>query len=767
MKLSHLLFFTALFFGASLSSQNTENTFWSSTNESSIRLAGERQITPQKYRTFSLTGSTLKEKLFHAPHEKNVSVYKSDCIIFLPVPNGSFQRFRVVESPIVAEESVAAFPDMKTFSVKGIDDEDAIGRLDWNEFGFHGMISSIKGDFFIDPFCVNNVKDYQSYYTADFVKPISQRITEGDMYQPEGQRKPEANPEQTSGAKIAASACVGADLRTYRIAVACTGEYAKAATSMTAPTVAQVYARIVTSVNRVNLVYQKEVSVRLLLIATETVVVFTDPATDPFTGNNNSGTLLGESQSVITSNIGSANFDIGHTFSTGGGGLASLGVVCSNSGKAQGITGSTYPVGDPYDIDYVAHEIGHQFRGNHTFNANTGSCNGNRNSSTSVEPGSGVTIMAYAGICSPNDVANHSIPYFHAVSYDEIVNFTNAGGGNTCPVTTTTGNQAPVVIAPNNYTIPISTPFILTGSATDPDGDKLYYSWEEMDAGTAGTNWNAGTAPYFRSYAPDTAISPGAAYSRYFPKKSVALSGNFTLTIGEFLPKTAQILKFRLTARDNKVGGGGVCYAGMIVTLDAAGPFTVTYPSTPGIVWPVNSMQTITWDVNGTDQAPVSCDSVRVLISYDAGTTFSVLLNSTPNDGMEPIIVPALASTTTTCRIKVESKGNIFYDTGNSNFTISTLDVGIKQVSQNNPVGLVVWPNPFADQLSFAVGNLNSKNTTYVNVLDVLGKTVMQYSYSNKTELKETLDLSNLSNGVYFIKVSNSTNQSVHRLVKD
>jgi len=769
MKNSHFfLSALVLFLSITLFSQNSDNTFWSPVTESSIRLTGVRQIIPQKFRTFSLTGSNLKNILFRAPHEKAVQIDQSTCIITLPLPNGTFQKFRIVESPVMADELAAAFPDMKTFSVKGIDDPCANGKLDWNEFGFHGMVQSTKGDFFIDPYCVSNIKDYISYYTADFVKEESQRITEGTLNLEGGQKKPGIPFKvEAQGSKTTAGAiCVGAHLRTYRLAIACTGEYAVAATGFQVPTLAQTLAKIVTSINRVDGVYEKEVSVRMVLIPTETMVIFMVPTTDPFNGNNNANTLINESQTVITNTIGSANFDIGHTFSTGGGGLAYLGVVCTNSSKARGITGSGSPVGDPYDIDYVAHEMGHQFSGNHTFNAVTGSCSGNRNASTSVEPGSGVTIMAYAGICAPNDLANHSIAYFHGISYDEITNYTNNGAGNNCPVTTTTGNNPPAVNALSNYTVPVSTAFYLTGSATDPDNDKLYYSWEETDPGAgAGGSWNAGTAPYFRSYNPDT------TGTRYFPKKSVVISGNYTSTIGEYLPQTPQVLKFRLTARDNKMGGGGVCSANNFVTIDASGPFTLTYPSASGITWLVNTQQNVTWDVNGTDQAPVNCDSVRIWISYDGGNSYAVLLYSTLNDGLETITVPSLATTTTTCRIRVESAGNIFYDISNSNFTIATSSVtstvGIQQVSQSNPVGLMVWPNPFSNQINFVVGNLNSKTPTLINVVDMLGKTVLQYSYSNKSELKEMLDLSSLNNGVYFIKVINDNNQSVHRVVKD
>jgi hypothetical protein len=761
MQKKTLLVSLSLLFAFSINSQNNSDNFWSPINQSSIRSAGKRQIIPQKFVAFELIGNELKTKLLSAPNEANVRINESTCIISLPLPNGSFEKFRVVESPIMEPGLAAQFPNIKTYSVKGIDDAYANGKIDWTlEFGFHGMVRSVHGDFFIDQYCLENTKDYISYYTSDFIKDPSQKIPEASLITDNDEKKSFSEP----GAKINAmppATCVGNQLRRYRLAVACTGEYAVAATGSTTPTVAQTLAKIVTSVNRVNGVYETEVAVRLILVATQTNVIFTVAATDPFAGNNNAGTLINESQSVITANIGSANYDVGHTFSTGGGGLAGLGVVCNNSQKARGITGSPSPVGDPYDIDYVAHEIGHQFAGNHTFNSTVSSCGGgNRNGSTAVEPGSGITIMAYAGICGSQDLAPNSIAYFHAISYDEIVNFTNLNGGNSCPVTTTTGNNPPVVIGSGNYIVPKSTPFVLTGSATDIDGDALTYSWEETSLGTAG-NWNSGNKNFFMSYTPTP--SP----SRLFPKQSVVLSGNYTGTKGEYVPATAQTIQFRLTARDNKMGGGGVCYSINTITVSGtAGPLSVTYPDATGIVWGSSTPQTITWAVNGTNAAPVSCDSVKILISYNGGITYSTLLGSTPNDGTELITAPTVTASILTCRIKVESKGNIFYDVSNNNFEIS-ISVGLNSLSKNNPIGLSVWPNPFTNQLNFAVGNLKIESNTEVKVMDVLGKTISQYSYTNKTELNETIDLSDVSNGVYFLKVTNNNKQSVYRIIKN
>ncbi len=743
--------------------QNSGDQFWLPVKENRVAVNGKRQIVPQKYLSFELNNETLKNKLFSAPHERNTRINESACIISLPLPNGTFERFRVVQSPVMAEELVSAYPNIKTFSVKGIDDPYANGKLDWNDFGFHGMILSVKGDFFIDPYCVGNIKDYISYYTSDFIKATADIIPEaGLITESENQKKPVNSSIGQIGQKSAASVCVGSKLRTYRLAVANTGEYAVAATGQGAPTVSQVYSKIVTTVNRVDGVYEKELAVRLVLVSTQTAVVFTAANSDPFNGNNNANTLINESQTVITSSIGVANFDIGHTFSTGAGGLANLGCVCSNANKAKGITGSPSPVGDPYDIDYVAHEMGHQFGGNHTFNAGTGSCAGNRYGPTSMEPGGGVTIMGYAGICAANDVANSSIPYFHGISYDEIVNFTNSGGGNSCAVTSTNTNNPPAVTGSAIYTVPKSTAFSLTGSAIDPDGDALTYSWEEMDAGAAVGNWNSGNKPFFRSYAPVTSAK------RLFPANSVVLNGNYTGTMGEYVPQSAQTLNFRLTARDNKMGGGGVCYANNSIVVDASGPLKVTYPDAPLIIWGISTQQTITWDVNFTDGAPISCDSVRVLISYNGGNAYSVLLASTPNDGAQLITVPTLSATVYTCRIRIEAKGNIFYDIGNNNFTISTdSDVNVGEISRNNPIGLSVWPNPLEKTLNFSVANLSAETPTEVNIVDLIGKVLFTKTYSHQEEIKDALDITQLSNGLYFFKVSHEGKQSVQRILKN
>ncbi len=736
---------------------------WSLITESRIQITGERTIIPQKYKTFHVSAQELKNLLFSAPDEGQVLLRNSQVIVDLPLPDGSIQKFRVVQASIMAPELAAQYPNIKTFNVEGIDDPSANGKLDWNDFGFHGMIRKPSGDMFIDPYSRNNTSDYITYYTADFQKDSKDVIPEVGVKNDSKIEPKKKDVFESSEESVLATICSGTKLRKYRLAVACTGEYAKAATGKASPTTSEILSVVTTSVNRVDGIYETEVAVRMVLISTETTILYGDPNTDPFTGNNNGGTLINESQSVITSKIGSANFDIGHTFSTGGGGIASLGCVCTNSEKASGVTGSGNPVGDPYDVDYVAHEMGHQFGGSHTFACNTSSCGGgNGNSSTAMEPGSGVTIMAYAGICGTvNNISAHSIAYFHTINFDEIMAYTTNGNGKSCPVTTTTTNNSPVVTAPSSYTIPFSTPFTLTGSATDSDNDPLTYSWEEIDA-KYGIDWNSGNKPFFRSYNPVT--SP----SRTFPSTSIILTGPsaYQTTKGEYLPSTPQSLNFRLIARDNKMGGGGVCYAKTSVTVADAGPFQITYPNATNIVWAGASTQTVTWDVNKTNASPVSCANVNILVSVDNGVTYTTLLANTPNDGTQSIITPQIPVTKTTCRIRVEAANNIFFDINDNKFTITASTVGINNFASVSTLGVQLTPNPAQDQIQISVYGLQKNLITNLSVYDMLGNIVMKDSYSGNEQITQNYNLSVLSKGVYIIEISNNQQKSISRLIK-
>jgi uncharacterized repeat protein (TIGR01451 family) len=334
--------------------------------------------------------------------------------------------------------------------------------------------------------------------------------------------------------------------------------------------------------------------------------------------------------------------------------------------KARGVTGLSSPVGDPFYVDYVAHEIGHQHGGNHPFNGTAGACTGgNRNGSTAYEPGSGSTIMAYAGICGNQNIQSNSDDYFHTINFEEIVSYTTAGAGGSCGTVTSTGNNAPVADAgAGGFSIPVETPFTLTGSGSDGDSDPLTYNWEEFDLGPAGhPNNPVGNAPIFRSFTAQTTPS------RTFPQISDIV--NNTHTIGEILPTYARNLTFRLTVRDNNAfpSAGGVNYDTIAFEVtDQAGPFLVNQPNT-AIDWQTGSRQEVIWDVANTDVPPVSCSSVNILLSTDGGYTFPQLLASgAENDGMHHVPVPDLL--TSSARVRVECANNVFFDISNTDFTI-------------------------------------------------------------------------------------------------
>jgi len=632
--------------------------FWSAPTKSLIRPGVPPRINADKYHLIQLDTLQMKAALANAPKEFTQAAKDHPLILAFPMPDGKMANFKVVATQNMAPELEAQFPNIRTYGGQGIDDPTATIKIDFTELGFHSMVlSSRTGSYFVDPAYVGDKVVYSVYYKKDFKKkePFAEELIRSTSLINNGNPLPASKPP--------AAKCISSQLRTYRAAVACTGEYAVAAVGVASPTVAQTLSAIVTSVNRVSGIYEIEVDIRLQLIATESNIVFVNANTDPFAGNNNANTLISESQSVITSKIGSANFDIGHTFSTGGGGLAQLGCVCTASTKASGITGSPSPVGDASYVDYVAHEMGHQFGGDHTFNAATGSCSGNGSTNANAEPGSGTTIMAYAGICNTtNDLQPHSDPIFHAISYDQIVNYSNNAAGNTCPVFNSTGNSFPTVNAGPDYYIPISTPFVLRGSATDPNGDTLTYLWEQTNTGGAFSNWNApaGDAPIFRDFTPlDSAV-------RTFPKLADVISNKNT--IGELLPTYARVLEFRLTARDNRSTGGGVCNDVMKVNVIKTAAFAVTYPNA-ATTWSQGEFRTVTWNVSGTNAAPIRCAYVAIELSIDGGNTYPfVLKDSTANDGSEPVIVPKLLSTK--ARIRVRSLGNIFFDISNANFTI-------------------------------------------------------------------------------------------------
>ncbi|MBK1896128.1 reprolysin-like metallopeptidase [Chryseobacterium paridis] len=739
MKIKQLFYVVLFVFSISL---GKAQDFFTPISERSIK---SETVQPEKFLTYTLNVSGMKNYFNAVPELRDNDSKDNAPIIVLPMPNGTKAKFKIWKSSVMAPELAQKFPQLVTFTGQGVDDKYATIKLDFTELGFHAQIKSVvSGDIYIDPYAKTDINNYIIYNKSDLIDRNPRTC---------GTKDEEIQAEKKSAQKTVTPS-VGNQIRIFRFVVACTNQYAKAATGLAAPTVAQTLSAIVTSVNRVNGVYEQEVAARLILVPNETNVIFTNAATDPFTGNDDAYTLIDESQAQIDALIGSANYDIGHTFSTGGGGLAGLGVICVNGQKGSGITGSPNPVGDPYDIDYVAHEVGHQFGGPHTFNATTSSCNGNRSASNAVEPGSGITIMAYAGICGAlNNLANNSIPIFHTRSFQSITSTIQAA---TCQVTTPVSNTAPVVNAGSDYTIPLNTPFKLTGSATDAQGNALTYCWEQNDVGPAG-NWNAatGNAPLFRSFLPVT-----APY-RYFPKIADVLSN--TTVKGEVLPTYARSMAFRLTVRDNNAGCAGVANDDVAITVDGgSGPFKVTSPATV-TAWMGNTSQTVTWDVANTTAAPVSCANVSILLSTDGGLTYPItILASTPNDGSQVITVPNI--TTNQARIMVASVGNVFYHINPVTFTINE-NLAVNEVSKDNDV-FVIYPNPSKGVLNI---KFTKQNDIFdIAVYDVTGRLVFSKIGNRLNQDKvASFSLDQLVKGEYMINVKSKNIDKTIKWIKE
>lgn len=680
-----LFIFTALFGSAIAASAipRSQDNIWTKIDRGQMRLMSiDSADLPAAYETFVLDKSALAPVLARAPKE---FTNEPEAVLTMPMPDGSFQRFRIEHSPVVEPGLLAKFPELgATYRGFGIDDPTASVRFDFLPSGFHSMILSSKGTVIVDPDPRGDADVYVSYFKRDKARMSDFSCEVGTAFDSVLEPKDPAQMNFLSEATTP-EITSGTQLRTYRLAVAATHEYAAAVGNGT--TVGTLAAQVLI-LNRVNGVYEREMAIRMNLVANNNLIIYAGDnltcgspaaactaANDPYT-NSSGSAMLGQNQTAIDAAIGAANYDIGHVFSTGGGGVAFLGVSC-RSNKAGGVTGLPNPVGDPFAIDFVAHEIGHQFGASHTFNATTSGCSGgNRSSGSAYEPGSGITIMAYAGICGSQNLAGNSIDTFHVKSLEAIVQYTQSGNGNTCAVTTATGNTPPSVSGPGNFNIPKQTPFALTATATDANGDTVTYDWQQYDLGgstTAAPNTDSdGTArPLFRPFLPT------ASGTRTFPRITHILNtANVPATTtggfltGELLPAISRTMNFQVIARDNRANGGGFGTAASAVTVDGnSGPFAITSPNT-GVTWQGNSSQNITWSVAGTSGSPVNATSVRISMSTDGGNTFPIILAAnTPNDGSQ--IVPIPIGDTTTARIKIEAIGNIFFDISDVNFTVS------------------------------------------------------------------------------------------------
>ena len=711
----------------SASAFSQTDKFWSANHDNRSDIAKDkatgRLSYPKEFKLFNLNATPFRQELFSIV---GANRSKHTTLISIPNADGNLEEFEVVEASNFEPELQEQFPEIRAYTGKGVTDKYATLKLSISPQGVQTMVlRTDKEDEFIEPYSEDH--SIYSVYKAQRDKgKLPWTCTTDDK-----QMASDVSSKVSAQALAAGGSSVG-QLKTLRLAQSCNGEYANYFGATSSSDVAKVLAAFNATLTRCNGVFEKDLGVHLNLIANTTAVIYYDPSTDPYTNLSSWNLQL---QRTLTSVIGSPNYDIGHMFgATGGGGNAGcIGCVCvdpanNNSlAKGSGITSPAdgIPEGDNFDIDYVIHEMGHQLGANHTFSMS------NESTGAQMEVGSGITIMGYAGITS-YDVAPHSIDIFHEVSIKQIqANLAT----KTCPVSTdvTANNVPPVVSAVSNYTIPISTPFALTGSATDANGDALTYCWEQNDNSTT-TGANSVASPTKTTGPNWLSFSPTASPTRTFPKLSTILSGLLVtppLPGGdaganiEALSSISRTLNFRLTVRDNHVYSstppvsvGQTAYTDMVVTVTStAGPFQVTAPNT-NVTWNAGSTATVTWNVNGTNAGSVNCASVKISLSTDGGITFpTVLAVSTPNDGSEVVNVPNTAGTTN--RIKVEAVGNIFFDISNTNFTITASScaspTGLAASSVTQNTATVSWAAVSGAQ-SYDVDYKDASSSTWINV---------------------------------------------------
>jgi hypothetical protein len=567
----------------------------------------------------------------------------------LPLPDGGEVTFTLEAYDLLPADLAAKYPQIRTFRGHNPSRPLDTGRFDLGPQGFHAMFSHQGKMVFVDP--LRNAEGYAVYYQQDAHSRLDEEA------------------DRVLGAqvsKLARKVQVDGNARKrYTIAISATGEF----TQYHGGSQVLAMAAIATLLNRVNQVYQRDVGAEFVLATGNDEVVFTNPATDPFDNNDNDAQTNIGVQALYFTNMKLGNFDIGHVLNTGGGGLAGLAVLCTNQ-KSSGMSGSATPVGDAFFVDYVAHEIGHQFGADHTFNGTSGSCGGgNRVASQAYEPGSGSSIMAYAGICGEENIQANSDPYFHSKSIEQMRS--HMATYPSCGTALTLGHSTPQAVAGRDYVIPANTPFALNGAGSDLDGNALLYNWEQIDLGTesssAATMIDDGTRPLFRF------VAPTPSPERILPSLPSLLSG--TLAKGDAWPTTNRDLNFRLTVRD---GQGGVASDDMKVqVVKTSSVFRITNPFY-GVTLTPGASQVLAWDVAGTDQAPISCSKVDISVTQDEGANWTMLAVGQSNNGAATVTLPA--NLTSSVRLKVACSDNIF-------FAISPLKLPLVQSGTNSGGG--------------------------------------------------------------------------------
>ena len=630
---------------------------WKAVDESQIvtKSGADREIIPTKYGTFSLDFKKMQKALLKSPHEKSTSKMSQAVSLDLPLPDGNIIPFRFFESPCMSPVLAAKFPNIKSYRGFTDDQSGDQARIDFSPGGFHAVIKTHEGVIYIDPYFTESDGHYISYYVRDHIIDTEQyEKTCGIAHYENSVAEPLGEDVSTTSK----SSSLPVTKRTYRLALACTAAWGSIFGS-----VESVMQRFNTGVNRLNMIFENELAIKFEMIGNNDQLAFIDKANEPYTSPQLGRTCLAENQNIINSVVGENSYDIGHVFTIsctdGIAGVAYLGSLC-NFNKGGGVSCVGFRNVSNFMVQTTAHEIGHQLSGGHSWN----SCppaQSQFSSGTSWEPGSGSTILSYAGACGSDNIANSNDDYFHV---GNIGQFKTHIAGADCGIEEDSGNNEPEIIwnYTNGFYIPISTPFELQAEATDIDGDNMTYNWEQMNTGFSSSLGSPmGNGPSFRSFRPDQ------NNFRIFPRLTTILFNTNDKT--EVLPTYNRSLRFRFVVRDNHPGAGSMVWQDISFNAtDEAGPFVVTNPSSDIFV-AVNQELNVEWDVANTDGDLIDCQFVDIYLSTNGGLSFDFLLaEDTPNDGSENVRMPNVI--TNNAKVKVKASNNIFFNIARPNIII-------------------------------------------------------------------------------------------------
>lgn len=721
---------------------------WSKTNLG-VSQVKEGKLNIEASGFYNLNEQQLKQTLQNAPERFSK---KAGTLINLPTADGKIEQFLVWEASNFSPALQAKFPEIRSYIGLGVDDPHAYLRF---------SISPSKG------ISTMTLRAGKSEFIERYTEDGKYIVFDSKSHRSQGEIPFECSTPETSALANSSEDLVNSNkssagvFKTFRLAQSVTGEY----TTYHGGTVAGAMEGINATMTRVNGVFEKDLAINLIVVDNNDDVVYTNPSTDPYTSPGNISTTQGQLQTTLDNVIGAANYDIGHIFhrSGGGGNAGCIGCICTNGSKGKGYTspGNGGPEGDKFDIDYVAHEMGHQIGGNHTLSSHF------EGSGVQVEPGSGSSIMAYAGIVPGLNVQANSDDYF---TYRSILQIQNNLQNKPCAVNIPLTNQTPVADAGPDVSIPVGTAFVLRGTATDADNDPLVYNWEQNDSGTNATTNNNSKVNFTKTVGPNFRTHPHTTEPvRYFPKLEYAAATpvNEQLTYWqgkwEAITTVPRVLNFTFTVRDNNVEGGQTATDAMRVNVrDVDGAFILSTPANNQEVPLATNSMLVEWNVAGTNIDPINTQNVKISLSTDGGATFVVVNENTPNDGSETITIPTGTTSMSTFqgRIMIEAIDNIFYAVSRPFKFTGTM--GVNDLDNSLAIGL--YPNPNNGQFHLKANNI-AKGNVKTTIFDTSGKAVYNKNVNHAGGALNQSYAVKLPAGVYVVVIETTDGKTTEKLI--